>query len=79
MLVLATAAIALGTALVFTVLFFLVVVGIHQAHPTDLGLPGSTFLAAMTGRVLGLYVRRGEPPEPALLADPSAERDPVTR
>jgi len=80
MLVLAiAAAIALGTALVLAVLFVLVVVGIHQAHPTDLSKPGSTFLAAIVGEILGLYVRRGKPPEPAPLADLSAERDQVTR
>ena len=38
-----------------------VVVGMRQEHPTDLALQGPTHLAALTRRVLGLYVRRAEP------------------
>jgi len=69
MLVLAIpAVIALVTAALLAVLFIGVVVGIRQAHPTDLALAGSTLLAAIAARVLGLYVRRREP---VLLADPS--------
>jgi hypothetical protein len=38
-----------------------VVVGMRHEHPTDLALQGPTHLAALTRRVLGLYVRRAEP------------------
>lgn len=59
-------------ALVLAVLFFAVVAGIRQAHPTDLALQRPTCLAAFAGWVLGLYVRRVEP---APRADAAAGRD----
>jgi hypothetical protein len=73
MLVLAILAIiVLATAALLVVLFIAIVIGIRQAHPTDLALAGPTFLAAIAARVLGLYVRRREPES---LADPSTDRD----
>jgi len=48
------------SALAFAVLchFIAVVVGVRQAHPTDLALPPRTYLEALTRRILGLSVRR---------------------
>ncbi len=58
MFVLAVAAVI---ALVFGVFLIAVVVGICQAHPTDLAVQRPTFPEALTRRVLGLYVRRDKP------------------
>ena len=58
MFVLAMAAVI---ALVFGVLLIAVVIGICQAHPTDLALQRPKYLEALTRRVLGLSVRRNKP------------------
>lgn len=51
-------AIAGFIALVLTALYIAVILGMRQAHPTDLSLQRPTLLAALACRVLGLYVRR---------------------
>ena len=57
---------ALPLAIFFV--FMAVVIGLRQAHPTDLALQRPTRLAALASRVVGLHVRRAEPEQWAELA-----------
>jgi hypothetical protein len=69
------AAVAVVITFVLAIVFLIaIVIGIRQAHPTDLALRPRTHLEARTRRVVGLYVRKGavEPP-----AGTAAERDRV--
>ena len=42
-------------------IFVAVVIGLHQAHPTDLALQRPGHHAALARRVVGLHVRRSRP------------------
>jgi len=63
MIILAT--LALITVMI-AVFFIAIVIGLHQAHPTDLTVQRATSLAALAARVVGLHVRRGEPVQSAM-------------
>jgi len=61
LVLLISAVIALVVALLF--IFIAVVVGSRQEHPMDLAIQGQTVLAVLARHVLGLYVRRADPPQ----------------
>jgi hypothetical protein len=52
---------ALALAVFILVMFIMIVIGLYQAHPTDLALQQPTFSAVLASRVVGLHVRRSEP------------------
>ena len=66
MFVLAVLLSALALAVFFV--FIAIVIGLRQAHPTDLALQRPTRFAALASRVVGLHVRRAEPEQRAGLA-----------
>jgi hypothetical protein len=52
---------ALALAVFILVIFIAIVIGLYQAHPTDLGLQRPTSSAAFARWVVGLHVRRSGP------------------
>ena len=63
MIILATLALI---TVVIAVFFIAIVIGLHQAHPTDLTVQRPTCFAALATRVVGLHVRTGEPVQSAM-------------